>query len=41
MLSRFVNEWLPLENYYFKNEDLKNQADIVIDLTIKNYYFLN
>jgi uridine kinase len=40
MLERWEKEWIPLENFYFKTEDLKNKADIVIDLSIKNYYSL-
>ncbi len=40
MLKRWEKEWIPLENYYFKTEDLKNKTDIVIDLTIKKYYSL-
>ncbi len=41
MLKRWVEEWIPLENNYFKKEDLKNRVDLVIDLNIKNYYFLS
>ena len=40
MLERWEKEWIPLENFYFKTEDLKNKVDIVIDLSIKNYYSL-
>ena len=40
MLERWEKEWIPLENYYFTTEDLKNKADIVIDLSIKKYYSL-
>lgn len=40
MLERWVKEWIPLENYYIEAEDLKNKADIIIDLNIKNYYLL-
>ena len=40
MLKRWVEEWIPLENNYFKKEDLKNEVDLVIDLNIKNYYLL-
>jgi hypothetical protein len=31
MLKRWVNEWIPLENYYFKKENLTKSADYVID----------
>ena len=40
ILSRFTNEWIPLENYYFKTEDLKNKVDLIIDLNLKKYYSL-
>lgn len=40
MLKRWVEEWIPLENYYFNEEDTKTKADLVIDLNIKNYYLL-
>ena len=40
MFERWEKEWIPLENFYFKTENLKNKADIVIDLCIKNYYLL-
>lgn len=40
MLTRFKKEWIPLENFYFKTEDLFNKSDMVINLNIKNYYLL-
>ena len=40
MLERWLKEWIPLENEYFSKEDLKNKADILMDLNIKNYYLL-
>ncbi len=40
MLERFLKEWIPLENYYFQQESLKEKADMVINLTIQNYYAL-
>ena len=33
MLSRFVNEWIPLENRYFSADDVKSKCDIVFDTT--------
>ncbi|MBQ6929373.1 MAG: uridine kinase [Oscillospiraceae bacterium] len=30
-LARFVNEWIPLENRYFEETDLKNRCDAVFD----------
>jgi len=41
MLQKWINEWIPLENSYFEKEDLKNKVDSLIDLNIKNYYFLS
>ena len=41
MLQKWINEWIPLENTYFEKEDLKNKVNILIDLNIKNYYFLS
>ena len=29
LLERFVNEWIPLENYYFKELKVKEAADII------------
>ena len=40
MLQRWIKEWIPLENKYFDEEGLKSKVDIIIDLNIKNYYFL-
>lgn len=31
MLSRFVNEWIPLEDMYFIKEQIKEKADIIIN----------
>lgn len=33
MLSRFVNEWIPLEDRYFSADDVKSKCDIVFDTT--------
>lgn len=33
MALRFFNEWIPLENFYFKELSIENKADIVIDGT--------
>lgn len=31
MLKRWKDEWIPLENFYFKEENLENCVDYVID----------
>ncbi len=31
MLKRFIDEWIPLENKYFRNQQIKENADIVIN----------
>ncbi len=41
MLQKWTDEWIPLENLYFEKEDLRSKVDILIDLNIKNYYFLS
>lgn len=32
MLNRFVNEWIPMENRYFQEFDIKNKCDLVLRL---------
>lgn len=32
LFKRFVEEWIPLENYYFKSEDLKHRVDYILNL---------
>ncbi|MBU1019850.1 MAG: hypothetical protein KJ847_01440 [Firmicutes bacterium] len=34
LLSRFINEWIPLENNYFETENLKEQVDYILKLNI-------
>ncbi|MBN2604787.1 MAG: (d)CMP kinase [Bacilli bacterium] len=34
MLDKFIKEWIPLENFYFKSEDLKERADYILKLDI-------
>ena len=31
MLERYVREWIPLENNYFSNLDIKNNCDLVFN----------
>ncbi len=31
MLNRFINEWIPLENKYFNEFNIKNKSDILIN----------
>jgi len=38
MLKRWEEEWIPLENHYFKTENLKNKVDFIIDLRVSNKY---
>ena len=40
MLKRWMNEWIPLENVYIKEEKLLDKVNIVIDFSIKKYYSL-
>ena len=28
--NRFFNEWIPLENIYFDQTDIKNRCDIIV-----------
>ena len=30
-LIQFISKWIPMENRYFENEDLKNKVDIIIN----------
>lgn len=32
MLTRFINEWIPMENQYFSELDIKNKCDIILRL---------
>ena len=41
MLKRWIEEWIPLEEKYFKEEELKTRVDIIFNLSIKNYYSLS
>lgn len=34
MLDRFVNEWIPMENRYFKEMDIRNKSDVILRLAI-------
>lgn len=31
MLNRFIKEWIPLENHYFKEENIEKIADIILE----------
>ena len=32
MLDKWINEWIPLENKYFKEANIKNTADYIINI---------
>lgn len=32
MLNRFIDEWIPMENEYFKKMNIKDQSDIILRL---------
>ena len=29
--NRFIKEWIPLEDYYFKEENIKVLADVILE----------